>query len=63
MTPTRETFGNISTVSQVMFYLVAAASMAVFAYGICADFDCGDKVRPAIFDSCFPDECQKSLAS
>ena len=34
MTPTRETFGNISTASQVVFYLVAVASCAVFAYGI-----------------------------
>ncbi|WP_010583877.1 4Fe-4S dicluster domain-containing protein [Schlesneria paludicola] len=34
MTPTRETFGNISTSSQVVFYVVAVASMAVFGYGI-----------------------------
>ena len=34
MTPTRETFGNISTPSQIAFYVVAAASFAVFGYGI-----------------------------
>src|SRR5262245_20305668 len=34
MTPTRETFGNISTASQTVFYLVAAASLAVFGWGI-----------------------------
>lgn len=34
MTPTRETFGNISTTSQIAFYFVAAASMAVFCYGV-----------------------------
>lgn len=34
MTPTRETFGNISTASQTVFYLVAAAAMGVFAWGI-----------------------------
>ena len=34
MTPTRETFGNISTASQVAFYIVAVASMAIFAYGV-----------------------------
>lgn len=34
MTATRETFGNISTTSQTVFYLVAAASLGVFGYGI-----------------------------
>ncbi len=34
MTPTRETFGNISTTSQVAFYFVATASVAVFVYGV-----------------------------
>jgi len=34
MTATRETFGNISATSQTLFYLVAAASLAVFGYGI-----------------------------
>ena len=34
MNPTRETFGNISTASQVVFYLVVVVSCAVFAYGI-----------------------------
>ena len=34
MTPTRETFGNISTASQIAFYVVAAASLAIFAYGV-----------------------------
>lgn len=34
MTPTRETFGNIPTLSQVAFYILAAASMGVFAYGV-----------------------------
>lgn len=33
MTPTRETFGNISPTSQTVFYLVAAASIAIFVYG------------------------------
>lgn len=34
MTPTRETFGNISGASQTVFYVVAAASVGVFAYGV-----------------------------
>ena len=34
MTPTRETFGNIPLSSQLLFYALAAASMAVFAYGV-----------------------------
>lgn len=34
MTPTRETFGNISGASQVAFYLVAVISCAVFVYGV-----------------------------
>ena len=34
MTPTRETFGNIPMMSQVAFYVVAAASVAIFAYGV-----------------------------
>lgn len=33
MTPTRETFGNIPAVSQWLFYVLAAASMGVFAWG------------------------------
>jgi len=34
MTPTRETFGNIPHSSQVLFYCLTVAAMAVFAYGI-----------------------------
>lgn len=34
MTPTRETFGNISATSQTAFYVVAALSLGVFAYGV-----------------------------
>lgn len=34
MTPTRETFGNIPLSSQLAFYALAAASMAVFAWGV-----------------------------
>ncbi len=34
MTPTRETFGNISPASQTAFYVLAVAAMAVFAYGV-----------------------------
>ncbi|MCL4789441.1 MAG: hypothetical protein KJ070_22075, partial [Verrucomicrobia bacterium] len=34
MTPTRETFGNIPQASQVLFYGLTIATMAVFAYGI-----------------------------
>jgi heterodisulfide reductase subunit C len=34
MTPTRETFGNISTTSQIAFYVVAVASIAIFAHGV-----------------------------
>ena len=34
MTATRETFGNISDTSQTVFYVVAAASVGVFAYGV-----------------------------
>lgn len=34
MTATRETFGNIPAASQWLFYLVAAASLAVFAHGL-----------------------------
>lgn len=34
MTPTRETFGNISTASQIAFYVVAVISFAVFGYGV-----------------------------
>lgn len=34
MTPTRETFGNIPLLSQLAFYALAAASMAVFAWGV-----------------------------
>lgn len=33
MTPTRETFGNIPLSSQLAFYALAAASMAVFCWG------------------------------
>lgn len=34
MTPTRETFGNIPLSSQLAFYALAAATMAVFAWGV-----------------------------
>ncbi len=34
MTPTRETFGNISQAAQVVFYLLTVVTMAVFAYGL-----------------------------
>src|SRR5215831_16936766 len=34
MEPTRETFGNIPGWSQALFYVLAAATMAVFAYGV-----------------------------
>lgn len=34
MEPTRETFGNIPPLSQQLFYLLAAASLLVFAYGL-----------------------------
>lgn len=34
MTPTRVTFDNISATSQTIFYLVAAVSLGVFAYGL-----------------------------
>lgn len=34
MTPTRETFGNISQAAQVAFYLLTVVTMAVFAYGL-----------------------------
>lgn len=34
MTPTRETFGNIPLSSQLAFYALAAASVAVFGYGV-----------------------------
>src|SRR5438093_5650061 len=34
MTPTRETFGNISHSSQLIFYCLTVVTMAVFAWGI-----------------------------
>jgi ferredoxin/nitrate reductase gamma subunit len=34
VTPTRETFGNIPLSSQLAFYALAAATMAVFAWGV-----------------------------
>lgn len=34
MTPTRETFGNIPLSSQLAFYALAAAAMAVFCWGV-----------------------------
>lgn len=34
MNPTRETFGNIPGWSQALFYVLAIAAMAVFAYGV-----------------------------
>ncbi len=34
MTPTRQTFGNISQAAQVVFYLLTVVTMAVFAYGL-----------------------------
>jgi heterodisulfide reductase subunit C/nitrate reductase gamma subunit len=34
MTPTRETFGNISGLSQAIFYVLSAIAVGVFAYGV-----------------------------
>ena len=34
MTPTRETFGNISQAAQLVFYLLTVVTMVVFAYGV-----------------------------
>jgi heterodisulfide reductase subunit C/nitrate reductase gamma subunit len=34
MTPTRETFGNIPSTSQTVFYCLATVAMAIFAYGL-----------------------------
>ena len=31
---TREIYGNIGTVSKIVFYLCAAASLAIFAWGV-----------------------------
>ena len=33
MTPTRETFGNISPANQAVFYVVTVVAMAVCAHG------------------------------
>lgn len=46
MTPTRETFGNISTTSQIVFYVVAVISLAVFGYGIWRRFRLWRKGQP-----------------
>ena len=46
MTPTRETFGNISPAAQTIFYFVAAASVAIFACGVWRRFRLWRRGKP-----------------
>ncbi|HXI52951.1 MAG TPA: 4Fe-4S dicluster domain-containing protein [Candidatus Saccharimonadales bacterium] len=46
MTPTRETFGNIPTSSQVAFYGLAVVAVAVFGYGVWRRFRLWRQGRP-----------------
>jgi heterodisulfide reductase subunit C/nitrate reductase gamma subunit len=46
MTPTRETFGNIPTSSEVAFYVLAAVAMAVFSWGVWRRFQLWRQGRP-----------------
>lgn len=63
MTPTRETFGNISATSQWAFYVVAAASVAVFAYGVWRRFRLWRKGQPIHVRQLFSGRVPQILAN